>query len=232
MSEESKDRELIEKRNFVMELRDYQKEELIKSPDSIDIIASETNSEATILIRVIMDSQLKSGAVSVDQARQIKEDISGSGAEKGILFGERFTSEAKKALREEGIEFFSKKKSPLPWMTPTELHERIQSVTDHLCQIKCGRIPRSEEECGGFSREPVRCSFCDGTGNLPTHYRSQRCPICGGRGYRTRAYTCKVRLLSDNADFHLEKNWFFLLKKDLLMLLEILRDLRCQSNPS
>lgn len=219
MSEEGKTQELIKKAELVMELRDYQKEELIEDPESIDITALETDSKDKVLVRVVLDSPLKSGAIGVEQVRQMKEDLSGSGAEKGILFGRRFTSEAKKALDEEGIEFFSRKKQALPWMSPNELYLRIRSSVDQLCQIKCGRIPNSEEECQGFSKDPVQCSFCDGSGML----NRLRCPICGGRGFRTNAYTCRVRLLSDNVDLHLEKNWVFLLRNDLLTLLEMLR---------
>ena len=46
------------------------------------------------------------------------------------------------------------------------------------------------------------------------------CPDCKGRTVEP-IYTCDIRLLSDNADFHLEKGWTALLQNDLEQALRI-----------
>jgi len=41
------------------------------------------------------------------------------------------------------------------------------------------------------------------------------------KGYRSGHYSCEVRRLSDNADFHLKRGWMSLLKNDVLELLAL-----------
>ena len=45
------------------------------------------------------------------------------------------------------------------------------------------------------------------------------------KGYNNNHYTCKIRLASDNANFHLERQWMKFLEKDLVKLLEIEKEL-------
>jgi hypothetical protein len=41
------------------------------------------------------------------------------------------------------------------------------------------------------------------------------------KGYHNGYYSCKIRLISDNASFHLERGWTNLLQEDLMQLLAI-----------
>ena len=41
------------------------------------------------------------------------------------------------------------------------------------------------------------------------------------KGYSNGCYSCKIRLISDNASFHFERGWINLLQKDLIQLLAI-----------
>jgi len=45
------------------------------------------------------------------------------------------------------------------------------------------------------------------------------------RGYRDGEYTCPVRRVSDDADFHVERRWPTLLKKDFSKLVELRREM-------
>jgi hypothetical protein len=49
------------------------------------------------------------------------------------------------------------------------------------------------------------------------------------QGYINGDYTCKVRLLSDDAGFHFEHGWTSLLERDLMKLLTIEEDLKDRS---
>jgi hypothetical protein len=46
------------------------------------------------------------------------------------------------------------------------------------------------------------------------------------QGHLNGDYTCKVRLLSDDADFHFEHGWIGLLERDMVRLLAIEEDLK------
>jgi hypothetical protein len=45
------------------------------------------------------------------------------------------------------------------------------------------------------------------------------------KGFEDGHYTCKIRLISDNADFHHEKGWVNFLERDLVKLLSIEKEL-------
>lgn len=216
---------LLKKAELLMEFRDYEKGDLREKETAIDIIAAESKSEETVLMRVITKSRLKSGAVGVELVRTMKENMEGQKVDKAILFANRFTSAAKREMREEGIEFFSNKQNIVSSYNPQELYLKIHEYVDALCQIKCGFIPKTKHECKGFSKNPIGCSFCGGSGKIPSSpnsYWKQRCPVCGGVGSKENHYSCKIRLLSDNADFHFGCSWAPLLQNDLLSLVEIM----------
>jgi hypothetical protein len=49
-------------------------------------------------------------------------------------------------------------------------------------------------------------------------------------GYSEGHYSCKIRLISDNASFHFERGWTSFLKRDLMRLLAISNSLNDQNN--
>jgi hypothetical protein len=68
-----------------------------------------------------------------------------------------------------------------------------------------------------------------------SNYVEKLCKIKCGRipledsdckGFVNGDYACKIRLISDNADFHQEKGWVNFLKKDLVKLLAIGKKLK------
>ena len=44
-------------------------------------------------------------------------------------------------------------------------------------------------------------------------------------GFADGNYSCVVRLVSDNADFHYEKKWLTFLERDLVKLIKIEKEL-------
>lgn len=218
------DENLLENVELLMELKGYRGEELQNEEGIIDIIASKPESDERVMMRVVTKSNLGSGVVGVEGVREMESALEERGIDEAILFGKRFTSAAKSELRDEGIDFISaRQKIVTRIINPQELYIKIHDMVDGICKTRCGHIPLSEEECEGYSNDPVECPFCDGSGRLKRPHRERECPSCGGKGWRDTRYTCEARLISDNADFHLEHGWITLLQNDLLSLLKILR---------
>jgi len=210
--------ELLNKAKIMMELRGYQKESLHQGEEVIDITASKPDSDKTVLMRIVTKSKLRSDGVGVEKAREAEQILEEPNIDKAIIFAKRFTTAARRELREDGIEFFSQKQRIVSTLNQQALYSRILDCADELCQIRCGHIPQSEAECKGYSDGPIQCAFCGGSGRKQGH----RCPVCYGTGLRQTHYSCMVRLISDNADFHFERGWKNLLQNDLYAILELL----------
>ena len=209
---------LMKKAELLMELRDYNVEKLQRSKAKIDITASKPSSEETVLMRIIPQSKFTKDAIGVDHVRRMKTSIEKKDFDKVIVFGNRFTNAAQKELRDEDIEFFSTELKIVSTLDKQELYAKVIDGADELCQILCGHIPQSEAECKGYSDAPIQCAFCAGNGRK----QGRRCPMCYGTGLREIHYSCRVRLISDNADFHFERGWMRLLQNDLYSILELL----------
>jgi hypothetical protein len=225
--------ELLNKAKLMMELRGYQKESLHQGDEVIDIKAAKPDSDETVLMRIVTKSKLKSDGVGVEKVKETEQILEKPDIDEIIVFGKNFSVAARRNLREDGIEFFSGKQRIVSTLNQQDLYASIFRCVDEFCQIKCGHVPQSEAECKGYSAKAVTCSFCGESGQLrktPSSGRQQRCPVCGGAGSRENQYSCEVRLISDNADFHVEHGWKNLLQKDLSALLKILRSLKRESN--
>jgi hypothetical protein len=227
----TKNNALVKKAELLMELRGFQEKTTHQDEELIDIAVAKPSSDDTVVLRVITHSNLRSNSVGVKMVNDAMQLLEENNIENIILFGQRFTPAAKRHLREADIEFFPKKRRVVSTLNSQELYARVQTCIDELCRIQCGHIPQSEAECKGYAVEPVSCTFCSGQGKLPEtsiSRRERQCPICGGSGVNQRRYSCTVRLLSDNADFHYERGWFTVFQRDLLSLLEMLRTAKAE----
>ncbi|UCH37113.1 MAG: restriction endonuclease [Candidatus Bathyarchaeota archaeon] len=223
---------LLEKTEMLMELRGYQGKEFTSDEALFDVTAILPESNDLVLLRIVAKSNLKSNIVGVDKVRELVEYLQHQNFAKAILVGRRFTRAAKEKLKEKDIEFISLKRDIVPFITIDGLYLKIRGLIDALCEIKCERVPQTEDECQGFSKEPTQCSFCNGSGVVEKSSWNQQCPVCGGTGLIQHRYSCDVRLLSDNVDFHLERGWINLLQNDLLSLLKLMRTYKQESNDS
>ena len=212
---------LLEKAEILMEIEGYEQESLKKSENAINIKVSKPDSDETILIHIVTKSELISDAVGADKARATKKLVDQEDVDKLIVLGHRFTKAAKEKLNEVDIEFFSDEKGVLSVIPPIKLYSTINDCVNQLCQTKCGHIPKSPSECKGYSVDPILCSSCRGSGKREG--LNLLCKTCGGTGFRNQHYSCEVRLISDNADYHQGKRWVSLLQSDLLSLIKIMR---------
>lgn len=201
--------------------RDYRVKKIEKNDNCVDVTTTPPKSRDKILIRIVTEPHLDSGRIGKQFVEEMGEDLEDEDFEKAVLIGKSFTGGAKSDLEREGIEFInSKEESALNLIEPFKLYPRIQVLVDNLCKSRCGEIPKSEKQCKGYNPKPRKCPTCKGTGTIKKKGREVTCPDCRGKAVESK-YTCDIRLISDNADFHFEKGWIALLQHDLKQLLTI-----------
>jgi len=215
---------LLQSAQLLMLLRNYDQEEMNKEENKIDIIASNPESDESVLLRVVTPSKSGSNTVGIEQVKKSEAVLEREEIDKVIMFGNDFTYSAKKELIEGGIEFFSEEKRILSGLNLKDTYFKIINYVSELCRIQCGHPPKSEADCIGYSKEELPCPFCNGGGYIGQHDRRYKCVHCGGTGSARTHYSCNVRLISDNATFHFKRGWISLLQDDLLSLLEVLQE--------
>ncbi len=177
---------LVEKAEVISAVRDYESGQTRRNERRVDYTVSPSESDDKILIRVITESDSKSGFIGVDTVREMNEVLEKRNYDKGILIGKRFTEAAKSEMERENIEAVSERITP--HFEVEQLYVTIEGCIENLCKAKCGQVPAKESDC---------------------------------KGYVDGSHSCDVRLISDNASFHLEQGWISFLERDLAKLLAI-----------
>ena len=215
--------ELMKKAESLIYFRGYKIEEASQTPSTINIQVSHPNSENTIMMQIITQTNYKNNGVGVDTVESAEQLLAKPDIDKVIIFGTRFTESAQNELRDKGIEFFSPTQNILLSLNHQELYNTIFKYVDALCINKCGSTPQSSADCIGYTKQITLCPTCDGRGKLARTSSKYvpYCPKCGGSGKQESNYRCPIRLISDNADFHYRKDWGRLLYKDLLSLIDL-----------
>jgi hypothetical protein len=217
---------LLRQAELFLEVQGYHRKEVQSDGETIDITASTPDADETVVMRIVAKSKLKSNGVGVEQVADAKQILEAPEVDRVIVFGKSFTQAARNNLQDDGIAFFSTDQRFMSTLNPSELYTSILTCVDELCQSRCGHVPQAEAECTGYSGNPMPCPICGGEGRT----NGSRCPRCGGTGLQATQYTCDIRLLSDNADFHAAHGWNRLLQHDLLALLAILRASNHEAN--
>lgn len=214
---------LLEKARIIAAIRGYQIDGILKKESFVDVTASKADSNETLLMRILSNLKSKTNTVGTQEVKQIGIQLKEEDYDKVIVFGNRFTPSAIKELKEKDIEYFTKKQGILSSLNPLQQYSTLQDIVDKLCKIKCGNVPQSVDECKGYFDEEKPCTLCNGEGSTKFYAgRKRQCSICKGEGSIKKRTTCRIRSISDNADFHFTKNWLTLLKKDLRNLFDIL----------
>jgi hypothetical protein len=217
------DSELLKKVESLIDFRGYKIEEISQTASTIDIQVSHPDSEDTIMMQIVTQTDYKNNGVGVNTVEDTEQLLAKPDIDKVIIFGNRFTESAKNELRGKGIEFFSPTQNILSTLTQQELYLSILKYVDALCLNKCGSTPQSSADCIGYTKQITPCPNCDGRGKLTrtSSKYAPYCPKCGGSGKQESNYRCPIRLISDNADFHYRKGWGRLLHKNLLSLIDL-----------
>jgi hypothetical protein len=176
---------LVDKAKLISAVRDYQMGKTRRKEKRIDFNVSPPKSDDRILMRVITEPKAKSGYVGVDTVREMSQTLGKRHYDRGILISKRFTEAARSEMKHEDIEAVSE---GFPRFKPEQLYLVINDFISELCKAKCGKVPKKESDCKGYS---------DGN------------------------YSCDIRLISDDASFHLEHGWISLLERDFAKLLTL-----------
>jgi hypothetical protein len=219
----TKDSELLKKAETLIDFRGYKIEEISQTPSTIDIQVSHPDSEDTIMMQIVTQTDYKNNGVGKNTVEDTEQLLAKPDIDKVIIFGTRFTESAKNELRGDGIEFFSPTQNILSTLNQQEVYTSILKHVDALCLHKCGSTPQSSTDCIGYTKQNTPCPQCDGRGKLTrtSSKYAPYCPTCGGSGKQESNYRCPIRLISDNADFHYRKDWRRLLHNNLLSLINL-----------
>ena len=205
---------LFENAEFLMEIEGYEQESVKKSENAITIKASKSDSDKTVLMYIVT-----SKTMDIDQANAALQILEKENVDKLIVFANQFTAAAKAKLNKSAIECFTEELNISTVIPLRHLYSTVIDYVNQLCTLKCGAIPNSASACKGYSAITIECSSCGGSGRREGKYRL--CNICLGTGFRNQHYSCNVRLISDNADYHQGNRWINLLQNDLLALIKL-----------
>jgi hypothetical protein len=166
----------------------------IKEVGSIDYVSREKG-EGVKLLRVILDPESGKSEATQEKIQKTIDYLENEEYSDTLIVAEEFTQGAIRKVKEtEHLDYLS----PRLWKPHSifEIVYAIQKKTEELCESICGKVPTTEEECEGYSK--------DG-------------PF--------RRYNCQVRRISDDSDFHAEMGWTPLLTSDFNNLLKIQREI-------
>ncbi|MDH5792497.1 MAG: hypothetical protein OEZ44_09950 [Candidatus Bathyarchaeota archaeon] len=161
---------------------------------SIDYVSREKG-EGVKLLRVILDPESGKSEATQEKIQKTIDYLENEEYSDTLIVAEEFTQGAIRKVKEtEHLDYLS----PRLWKPHSifEIVHAIQKKTEELCESICGKVPTTEGECKGYSK--------DG-------------PI--------RRYNCQVRRISDDSDFHAEMGWTPLLISDFNSLLKIQREI-------
>jgi hypothetical protein len=117
--------DLIHKAETLIEFRNYQVEDVTQTSSAIDIETVLPDSDETVIMRIVTDTNLKNNGVGVKNVKATEQLLTKPDIDKVIVFGNRFTLSARSTLQEEGIEFFSPNRNILSALDQHELYNNI-----------------------------------------------------------------------------------------------------------
>ena len=188
---------MIKEIDLMKIIHGYEREGINEEIGSIDYVSRNDKVENRLLKAIPIPAPNPS-KVNKETATKIVESLKHKNYNEVVILAEDLTESAKSLLREENIDYVTPDKKH--HYTFFELIEAIHKVTQELCKAKCGKMPTKKEDCKGYQPKAIQ------------------------EGHASR-YTCQVRRMSDNADFHAKNRWQDLVKKDFIELLEIRREM-------
>lgn len=143
------------------------------------------------LLRAMFDSSCNESKLTVQSLSKTLEECEKRDFNEALLLAEEITNGAKMILEKNENLDFISKDKRFPY-TIYQLRYAIQQKTLEQCKTRCGKTPKNAGDCEGYQeRETVR------------------------------HYSCPVRRVSDDSDFHAERGWVSLLLNDFDNLIEL-----------
>jgi hypothetical protein len=144
------------KADLLLSIQGYSPKKRRKRENGLDIIARDKEADEKILVRVVdtLDSRRGIDVATADNmiAKKDKEDC-----DRGVFISGKFTPAAKRKLAEEGIKTLSE--GQMPGIDVEKLYAATRKLVDKLCTAKCGKVPRREADCPGFSDDGYSCEI-------------------------------------------------------------------------
>lgn len=137
-----------------MAIEGYVSKGMEKRDSGLDIIALDKESNDKVLLRVITESESKSG-VCLDTVEKMATTIENEDYDRGILISDKFTRAAEEKLAEEDIQKISG--NLILDFPPTRLYSAARDLMDDQCKAKCGRVPQKESDCEGYLNGNYSC---------------------------------------------------------------------------
>ena len=164
MNEES----FVDKAEVVLAVRGYETIDVRKKERLVDYTVSPQKSDDKILVRVIIETQSKTGYIGVDSVREMSDLLERRNYDKGVLVGKRFTEAAKNEMEKDRIEMISD--IVKPHFEAMKLFSIINDYVQKLCKAKCGHIPLKDSDCKGHSDGHYSCDVRLTSDNADFHF--------------------------------------------------------------
>ena len=139
--------DLVTTAELLMKYRGYDESSTDTCEEVIDIVTSEPDSEADVLVRVVTGANPRSGVVGVNKAREMRDAIQAQEIETSIILSDRFTTAAKRVLRKHDIEFYTTQRPVIESIDADGLYVKINAAVKELCEATCGQSASSAAEC-------------------------------------------------------------------------------------
>jgi hypothetical protein len=158
----------VKKANLISAMRDYKRKKTSRKERRIDFTVSPSEKDEKILIRVITEPKSKSGYISVNTVGEMIDYLERNNYDKGILIGKKFTNAAKREMKKADIEVVSEVISPS--FKVDRLYSTIIDYVEKLCKAKCGKIPKKDTDCNGYTGGRYSCNIRLTSDNADFHY--------------------------------------------------------------
>lgn len=174
---------LVTQIELLKSLHGYEMKGINDEIGSIDYVASGGNEKK--LLRVIIDPKFNVSKADMDTTRKTIALLEEEDYDEAVILAEGVTHGAKKLIVEKkGLNYISPDlKHP---HSISELLYAIQEKMWELCELRCGKVPKTESDC---------------------------------------KRSCPVRQISDDADFHAERRWLWLLMNGFSKLVTLQREM-------
>jgi len=158
----------VDKAEVVLAVRGYETVDVRKKERLVDYTVSPQKSDDKILVRVIIETQSKTGYIGVDSVREMSDLLERRNYDKGVLVGKRFTEAAKNEMQRAKIEMISDTRKP--HFKSMKLFSIINDYTQKLCKAKCGQIALKDSDCKGHADGHYSCDVRLTSDNADFHY--------------------------------------------------------------
>lgn len=121
---------------------------------SIDYTALEEDD--TKILRALVEDDGTISPGYVEKVRKTIDDVNETEVDEVLILANRFTPSARRILKEEDDVDYLSPNVVCPYSV-SELVYAIQQKTMELCKLRCGQVPKSQDDCDGIRDREYIC---------------------------------------------------------------------------